>query len=87
MFFIKIPQRSGYLNRSQGGFLYYGIVSLRCGILVLIKLKDMHEFITENIYLDHDITVHVAPKTEVRVFAKNMNDIHTYCDMPCRDDL
>ena len=45
-----------------------------------IKLKDMHEFITENIYLDHDITVHVAPKTEVRVFAKNMNDIHTYCE-------
>lgn len=34
--FIKFPQRSGYLNRSQGGFLYYGIVSLRCGILVLI---------------------------------------------------
>lgn len=45
-----------------------------------IKLKDMHKSITENIYLDHDITVHVAPKTEVRVFAKNMNDIHTYCE-------
>lgn len=45
-----------------------------------IKLKDIHKSITENIYLDHDITVHVAPQTEVRVFAKNMNDIHTYCE-------
>ena len=45
-----------------------------------IKLKDIHESITENIYLDHDITVHVALKTEVRVFAKTMNDIHTYCE-------
>ena len=45
-----------------------------------IKLEDMHKSIAENIYLDHDITVQVAPQTEVRVFAKNMNDIRTYCE-------
>jgi hypothetical protein len=45
-----------------------------------IKLKDLHKSIAENIYLDHDITLHVAPKCEVRVFAKTMDDIHIYCE-------
>ena len=45
-----------------------------------IKLKDLDKSIAENVYLDHDITLHVAPKCELRVFAKNMDDIHTYCE-------
>ena len=45
-----------------------------------IKFKDLDKSIAENVYLDHDITLHIAPKCELRVFAKNMDDIHTYCE-------
>ena len=40
-----------------------------------LELKDLDRSITRNVYLDHDITVHVAPSVEVRVFAKNLKDI------------
>lgn len=45
-----------------------------------IKFKDLDKSIAENVYLDHDITLQIAPKCELRVFAKNMDDIHTYCE-------
>ena len=46
-----------------------------------MKLKDIHQDITKNIDLNHDITIHVAPGIEVRVFAKSMKNIETYLDI------
>ena len=40
-----------------------------------LELKDLDKSITRNIYLNHDITVHVVPSVEVRVFAKSLKDI------------
>ena len=42
-----------------------------------VDLKKMHKSITRNVYLSHDITIHVVPGVEVRVFAKNRKDIET----------
>ena len=46
-----------------------------------IKLKDLHKDIAKNIYLNHDVTMHVAPGIEIRVFAKDMNKIETYLEI------
>ena len=37
--------------------------------------------IAKNIYLNHDVTMHVAPGIEIRVFAKDMNKIETYLEI------
>lgn len=42
-----------------------------------VDLEKMHKSITRNVYLCHDITMHVVPGVEVRVFAKNRKDIET----------
>lgn len=42
-----------------------------------VDLKKMDKSITRNVYLSHDITIHVAPGSEVRVFAKCRKDIET----------
>lgn len=43
-----------------------------------IELKDIPNSIKDNIDFIHDITLQVEPNKEVRVFAKNVDDIHTY---------
>ena len=40
-----------------------------------VDLKKMDKSITKNVYLSHDITLHVVPGIEVRVFAKSRKDI------------
>ena len=35
------------------------------------SIKDLHKDISKNIYLDQDLTIHVAPSIEVRAFARN----------------
>lgn len=42
-----------------------------------VDLKKMDRSITRNVYLSHDITLHVVPGIEVRVFAKSRKDIET----------
>lgn len=43
-----------------------------------VVMKEFPEIIRRNIHLDHDLTIQVAPKEEIRVFAKNMGDIEEY---------
>ena len=40
-----------------------------------VELKKMDKSIARNVYLSHDITLHVVPGMEVRVFAKRRKDI------------
>lgn len=42
-----------------------------------LELKNLDNSITRHIYLNHDITMHVVPGVEIRVFAKNRKDIDT----------
>lgn len=42
-----------------------------------LELKSLDNSITRHIYLNHDITMHVVPGVEIRVFAKNRKDIDT----------
>ena len=42
-----------------------------------VDLKKMDRSITRNVYLSHDITLHVVPGIEVRVFAKSRKDIES----------
>jgi hypothetical protein len=46
-----------------------------------IDLKKMHRSITRNVYLSHDITMHIVPGIEIRVFAKSRKDIETYLEI------
>ena len=43
-----------------------------------MRLKDIHKSIRRNIDQDHDITLHVVPGIEVRVFAKSSKDIEEF---------
>lgn len=46
-----------------------------------IKLKTLPKVIAIDVYLDHDITMHISPGKEIRVFAKSMKDIETYLEI------
>ena len=46
-----------------------------------LELKNLPKRITKNIYLNHDITIHVSPRIEICVFAKSMKDIETYLEI------
>ena len=46
-----------------------------------VDLKTMDKSITRNVYLSHDITLHVVPGVEVRVFAKSRKDIEMYFEI------
>lgn len=52
-----------------------------------VELKALDKFISEYIWFDHDITVHIAYHKEIRVFAKTLQDIETWIaedeDMNC----
>ena len=43
-----------------------------------MRLRDIHKSIRRNIDQDHDITLHVVPGIEVRVFAKSSKDIEEF---------
>lgn len=51
-----------------------------------LKLKDIDPFISENIYLDKDITVQVAPRVEVRVFARKKESIDEFLRLENNQD-
>ena len=42
-----------------------------------VDLKKIDKSIARHVYLSHDITMHVVPGTEIRVFAKSRKDIET----------
>ena len=42
-----------------------------------VSLKKLHKSIAKNVYLSHDLTLHVVPGIEVRAFAKSRKDIET----------
>ena len=46
-----------------------------------VDLKTMDKSITRNVCLSHDITLHVVPGVEVRVFAKSRKDIEMYFEI------
>ena len=58
----------GYYDE-EGGY--------REGMLENVNLKKIDKSIADNISLTHDITIHVVPGIEIRVFAKNRKDIET----------
>ena len=41
-------------------------------------LDELEESITENIDLNHDLTIQIVPGIEVRTFAKSINDLNRY---------
>ena len=43
-----------------------------------MAIKELPNPIRKNIDFNQDITIHVAPKEEIRVFAKSLNDIERY---------
>jgi hypothetical protein len=43
-----------------------------------MRLRGIHKSIRRNIDQDHDITLHVVPGIEVRVFAKSSKDIEGF---------
>jgi hypothetical protein len=43
-----------------------------------LELKTLHKSIRRNIDQNHDITLHVVPGIEVRVFAKSSRDIEEF---------
>ena len=40
-----------------------------------LPIKELSKRVSKNIYLDHDVTVQIAPKKEIRVFAKSMEEM------------
>jgi hypothetical protein len=57
---------------------YYNLAGEYCEeVFEEVDLKTMDKSITRNVYLSHDITLHVVPGVEVRVFAKSRKDIET----------
>ena len=42
-----------------------------------LELKNIDESISKNIFLNYDITMHIVPRIEVRVFAKSIKDFET----------
>ena len=52
-----------------------------------LKVNDIHKSIRRSIYLDHDITLHVVPGIEVRMFAKCLKDIETLLEINRKPDF
>ena len=67
----------GYYDE-EGGY--------REGMLENVNLKKIDKSITDNISLTHDITIHVVPSIEIRVFAKNRKDIETCLEIEGNPD-
>lgn len=61
---------------------YYNLAGEYCEeVFEEVDLKTMDKSITRNVYLSHDITLHVVPGVEVRVFAKSRKDIEMYFEI------
>jgi hypothetical protein len=45
-----------------------------------IALKDIDKSISKNIDLKHDITIHIAPREEIAVFARTMKALNEYIE-------
>jgi ribonuclease BN (tRNA processing enzyme) len=45
-----------------------------------IALKDIDKSISKNIDLKHDITIHIAPREEIAVFARTMKALNKYIE-------
>ena len=67
----------GYYDE-EGGY--------REGMLENVNLKKIDKSIADNISLTHDITIHVVPGIEIRVFAKNRKDIETCLEIEGNPD-
>ena len=52
-----------------------------------IGLKEIHKSNRRNIYLDHDITLHVVPGIEARMFAMSLKDIETLLEINNNSDF
>jgi hypothetical protein len=52
-----------------------------------LPLKEIHKSIRRNIYLDHDITLHVVPGIEARMFARSLKDIETLLEIKQKPDF
>lgn len=50
-----------------------------------LPIKELPKRVSKNIYLNHDVTVQIAPKKEIRVFAKNMEEIEKFRFL-CNED-
>lgn len=64
----------GYYDYGDGGE-YRELVSEN------FELSKLDKSIKKHIYLNHDITIHIVPGVEIRVFAKNLKDIQTYLEV------
>ena len=51
-----------------------------------VKLKEFDRVISKNIYLDHDLSIQIAPRIQVRVFAKSMEAIEMYLEISNNPD-
>lgn len=61
---------------------YYDKEGMYCEeIFENVELKKMDKSITRNVYLNHDITIHVVPGVEIRVFSKSLKDIDAYFEI------
>lgn len=56
-----------------------------------LELKKLPKRIAKNVYLNHDITIHISPGIAISVFAKCMKDIETYLEIEnnpnCLEDM
>jgi len=52
-----------------------------------LSLKDLHKSIRRGVYLDHDITLHIVPGIEARMFAKSLDDIETLLEINQNPDF
>ena len=46
-----------------------------------LEVGKLDRSIKKHVYLNHDITIHIVPGVEIRVFAKSLKDIQTYLEV------